>query len=138
MAYKVRKVNYCYVKRSSRAGQAIKVLKALTDAGVNLQAFSGFPIGGGKSQIDLVSDNIAGIQKVAKANDWQLSKTKKGFLVQGSDEIGAVQKVINRLAEKNISVIAADAVAAGKGRYGMIMWVNPRNYRRAARALNAK
>ncbi len=138
MAYKVRKVNYCYVKMSTRAGQGIKVLNALRDAGINLLAFSGFPIKGGKSQIDLVSDNIAGIQKVAKANDWRLSKTKKGFLVQGSDEIGAVQKVLNRLAEKKISVIAADAVAAGKGRYGMIMWVNPKNYNRAARALNAK
>jgi len=123
---------------STRAGQGIKVLNALRDAGINLLAFSGFPIKGGKSQIDLVSDNIAGIQKVAKANDWRLSKTKKGFLVQGSDEIGAVQKVLNRLAEKKISVIAADAVAAGKGRYGMIMWVNPKNYNRAARALNAK
>ena len=138
MAYRVRKVNYCYVKMSSRAGQGIKVLNALRDAGVNLLAFSGFPIKGGKSQIDLVSDNIAGIQKVAKANDWRLSKTKKGFLVQGSDEIGAIQKVLNRLAEKNISVIAADAVAAGTGRYGMIMWVNPKNYNRAARVLNAK
>ncbi|MCZ6525799.1 MAG: hypothetical protein O6928_04470 [Gammaproteobacteria bacterium] len=138
MAYKVRKVNYCYVKMSTRAGQGIKVLNALRDAGINLLAFSGFPIKGGKSQIDLVSDNITGIQKVAKANDWRLSKTKKGFLVQGSDEIGAIQKVLNRLAEKKISVIAADAVAAGKGRYGMIMWVNPKNYNRAARALNAK
>ena len=138
MAYRVRKVNYCYVKMSSRAGQGIKVLNALRDAGVNLLAFSGFPVKAGKSQIDLVSDNIAGIRKVAKANDWNLSKTKKGFLVQGSDELGAVQKVLNRLAEKNISVIAADAVAAGSGRYGMIMWVNPKSYNRAARALNAK
>ena len=103
MAYKVKKVSYCYVKMSSRAGQGAKVLSALRDAGINLLAFSGFPVKGGKSQIDLVSDNIAGIRKVAKANGWRLSKAKKGFLVQGSDEIGSVQKVINRLAEKNIS-----------------------------------
>jgi len=138
MAYRVKKVKYCYVKTSSRAGQGTKVLNALRDAGVNLLAFSGFPLKGGKSQIDLVSDNIAGIQKVAKANGWRLSKTKKGFLVQGSDEIGAVQKVLNKLAENNINVIAVDAVAAGSGRYGMIMWVNPKKYNRAARALNAK
>jgi len=67
-----------------------------------------------------------------------LSKTKKGFLIQKSDEIGAIQKVMNRLAEKNISVISAAAVAAWKGRYGMIMWANPKNYRRVARVLNAK
>jgi hypothetical protein len=138
MAYRIRKVNYCYVTISSRAGKGIKVLNALKDAGVDLLAFHGFPLKGEKAQIDLVADDIAGIQKVAKANDWRLSKVKKGFLVQGDDEPGAVQKVLNRLAEKNISVIAVSAVAAGKGRYGMIMWVNPKNYIRAANALNAK
>ena len=138
MAYKVKKVNYCYVKIASRAGQGVKILSALKDAGVNLQAFSGFPIGGGKSQVDMVSDNMSGIRKVAKAQGWRLSKTKKGFLVQGTDEIGSAEKVINRLAKENINIIAADAVAAGAGRYGMIMWVNPKVYNRAAKALNAK
>lgn len=46
MAYKVRKVNYCYVKMSTRAGQGIKVLNALRDGGINLLAFPGFPIKG--------------------------------------------------------------------------------------------
>jgi hypothetical protein len=29
-------------------------------------------------------------------------------------------------------------VAAGQGRYGMILWVKPRDYARAARALGAR
>jgi len=29
-------------------------------------------------------------------------------------------------------------VAAGKGRYGMILWVNPKSYARAAKVLKAK
>jgi hypothetical protein len=35
-------------------------------------------------------------------------------------------------------VVAADAVTAGKGRWGMILWVSPKNYARAARTLKAK
>ncbi len=35
-------------------------------------------------------------------------------------------------------VTAVDAAAAGKGRYGMILWVKPKNYARAARALGAR
>jgi hypothetical protein len=34
-------------------------------------------------------------------------------------------------------VIAADAVAAGEGRFGMIFWVEARNYNRAATLLDA-
>ena len=138
MAYMIRKVNYCKLNVLSRAGQGVKILEALKDAGVDLLAFTGFPVGGGKSQVDLVAGKIADIQRVAKKNKWQISKTKKGFLVQGTDEPGAVHKVLDRLARENINVVAADAVAAGKGRYGMIFWVNPKFYNRAARILNAQ
>ena len=58
--------------------------------------------------------------------------------MQGTDELGAVHKVLDRLARENINVVAADAVAAGKGRYGMLMWVKPKDFNRAARILNAQ
>lgn len=138
MAYQVRKVKYCHVKVPSRAGTGTRLLDALKADGVNLLAFTGFPVGGGKAQVDLVTDDIRGVQRVARANDWRLSKVKKGFLVQGTDEVGAVDKVLTRLSSEGINVTAVDAVAAGKGRYGMILWVNPARYNKAARALNAK
>ena len=138
MAYMIRKVNYCKINVLSRAGQGVKILGALKDAGVDLLAFTGFPVGGGKSQIDLVATRMTGVQRVARKNKWQISKVKKGFLVQGADEVGAAYKVLDRLASENINVVAADAVAAGKGRYGMIFWVNPKFYNRAAKILNAQ
>jgi len=138
MAYRVRKVNYCKLKISSRAGQGEKVLSLIREAGISMQAFSGFPVGGGKAQVDLVSDDMASIRRLAKKEGWRLSDTKKAFLVQGSDEVGSIHKVIKKLADAKINITAADAVAAGASRYGMIMWVKPKDYRRATRVLNAK
>jgi hypothetical protein len=138
MANRVRKVNYCYLTVPSRAGQGEKILGALQDAGVNLLAFTGFPAGAGKAQVDLVSDDIAKIRRVAKRQGWRLSTTKKGFLVQGDDKVGAVHNVVARLSKTGINVTAVDAVAAGGGRYGMILWVKPKHYNQAAKALNAK
>lgn len=138
MAYTAHKMNYCYVTVNHRPGACAKVLSQLKDAGINLLAFSGFPTGGGKAQIDLVADRLGGIQKLAKQNGWKLSKAKKGFLIKGSDEVGAVEKHVRKLAKANINVTAADAVAAGQGRYGMILWVKRKDYNRAAKALGAK
>lgn len=138
MAYRTMKVNYCKMKVLSRAGQGVKVLDAITDAGINLLAFTGFPAGGGKAQIDLVCDDMPSLRRLAKKEGWRLSDTKKAFLVQGSDEVGAVHKVLNRLADAKINVTAVDAVAAGAKRYGMILWVKQKDYRAATRALNAK
>ena len=45
---------------------------------------------------------------------------------------------VQKLADERISVTAADAVAAGKGRYGMLLWVKPKDYARAARVLKAR
>lgn len=138
MANSVRKVRYSYVMVPNRAGTGAAVLARLREAGVNLVAYSGFPASGGKSQIDLVTDDIAGLRRVAKESGWRLSAVKKGFLVQGDDRIGTVHRHLAKLAAARVSVVAADAVAAGKGRYGMILWVKAKDYVRAARALGAR
>jgi len=138
MADRVRKINYCYAKVSARAGQGAAMLSKLRDAGVDLLAFTGFPIGGGKAQLDFVSDDMAGVRRVARKEGWRLSKPKKGFLVQGSDEVGACHRQLKKLADKRINVTAVDALAAGRKRYAMILWVKSKDYARASRALRAK
>ncbi len=137
MSDRVRKVSYAYLRVPSRPGQGARVLTTLKEAGINLLAYSGFPAGGGKAQLDLVSDDLASLGRVARKHGWRLSRTKRGFLVQGEDKVGAVERHFARLAGAGVNVTAADAVTAGKGRYGMILWVKPKDYARAARALGA-
>ena len=138
MADRVRKVNYCYVKAPNRAGQGEALLGALREANVNLLAFSGFPVKAGISQLDMITDRVGPIRGIAKKLNLRVSRPKKGFLIQGKDEIGVVHRHMRKLATERINVTAADAVCAGKGRYGMILWVKPSQYTRAARALRAK
>jgi hypothetical protein len=133
-----RKIQYCHVTVPNRAGQGAMVLEQLKAARVNLLGYSGFPSRTGKSQLDLMATSLGPIRKVGRKNGWKMSEAKKGFLIRGKDTLGAVHKQIRRLADQKINVTAADAVAAGKGQYGMILWVKERDYQRAARALKAK
>jgi hypothetical protein len=133
----IRMVEYAYVTAANRAGEAARILEALRDANVNLLAFSGFPQGRNRAQIDVVTDNIAGLKATAKRHKWKLSRIKRAFLAQGADEVGAALPAIAKIAGAKINVIAADAVAAGDGRFGMLFWVAPRDYRRAAKLLEA-
>lgn len=138
MADTVRKVQYSYVMVPNRAGRGAAILAALRESGVDLLAYSGFPASGGRAQIDLVTDDVAGLRRAAKRSGWRLSAVKKGFLVQGDDRIGAVHRHLAKLGDAGVSIVAADAVAAGRGRYGMILWVKDKDYARAARALGAR
>src|SRR5437762_12407462 len=138
MSDSVKKVNYCYLMVPNRPGQGAKVFTAIREGGVNLLAHVGFPGRKGKAQLDFVAQNLSKIRSVARRNGWRVSRPKKAFLVQGSDKSGAVNQHFARLAEARIGLTAAAALAAGGDRYGMIVWVKPKDHGVAARALKAR
>lgn len=133
----IRKVSYAYVEIPDKSGELARVLDALRDGNVNLLAFSGFPQGRAQSQLDLFTDDLNGLKTVAKQRKWKLSRIKRCFLVQATDEIGAAVPPLSAVANARINLIASYAIAAGEGRFGMLFWVEPRDYNRAAKLLGA-
>lgn len=133
----IRKVSYAYVEIPDKSGELARVLDALRDGNVNLLAFSGFPQGRAQSQLDLFTDDLNGLKTVAKQRKWKLSRIKRCFLVQATDEIGAAVPPLSAVANARINLIASYAIAAGEGRFGMLFWVEPRDYNRAAKLLRA-
>jgi hypothetical protein len=137
MADTVRSVEYYYVTVSDTPGEGQRVLSALKDSGVNLMAFLGFPAGGGRSQLDLVPEDPGSLKNAAASAGVALSDAKRAFLIQGDDRVGAVADATAKLAEAGINLTAVAATGAGSGRYGMILWVGPDDYEKAAEALGA-
>jgi hypothetical protein len=136
MASNVRIADYFYIEVPERAGEGARVLGQLRDAGVNLLALSGFPTGR-RAQIDFVPENPAALRAAAKKAGWKLTGPKKIFLIEGEDRIGVMAEAMERLGAAKISVIASQAICAGAGRFGAILWVAPRDVKRAAKALGA-
>ncbi len=132
MAETIRLVDYFYIEAPDKPGEGARALRALKEAGVNLLAFSGFPKGR-RAQLDFVPGDVAAFKAVAKQNRWKLVGPKKAFHIEGDDRIGAAADLLGKLAEAKINVTATDAVCAGAGRYGVILWVKPRDVKRAAK-----
>ena len=137
MADRLRKVDYFYVMVPNTAGQGAKVLSGLAAAGVNLLAFSGFP-SGGKGQLDIVPESSAKFRRAAKKMKLKVSARKTGFLLQGSDRVGAMTKTLRTLADAKINVTAMDAVTSGDGRFAAIFWVKQKKVAKAAKLLHAR
>ncbi len=131
----IRRVDYYHIEVSDKPGEAFRILSGFKDAGVNLQAFCAFPIGSGKSQIDLVPENPTAFQQAAARQGLSLNGPKQAFLIQGEERIGAVADVFEKLKTEGINVVASQAVAVGSGRWGMIIWVKPINYNQVSKAL---
>ena len=136
MADSIRLVEYFYVTTPNKPGVGASMLGELRRAGVNLLAFSGFPSGRG-AQIDFVPENAAAFRAAAKQAKWKLTGPKRAFLIGGDDRPGAVAEFMQKLADAKINVTAVDAACAGAGRFGAILWVEPRDVTRAARLLGA-
>lgn len=136
MADKTRSVEYCYVTVPDRPGEGKKVLSALKQSNVNLLAYLGFPSGDGKSQLDLVPENADALKQAAGKAGLKLSESKRAFLIQGDDRAGAVADTLAKLADAGVNVTAAAATTVG-GNYGLLVWVSPSDYERAAKALGA-
>jgi hypothetical protein len=132
----VRVVEYFYVMAPQKPGVGAALLAELQQAGVNLLAFTGFPSGRG-AQVDFVPEDPTAFRAVARKAKWKLTGPKRAFLITGDDRPGVVAEILRRLGEAKINVTAIDAVCAGSGRYGAILWVAPRDVTRAARALGA-
>lgn len=135
MADTIRLVEYFYITAPNKPGEGARVLKTLREAGINLLAFSGFPQGRG-AQLDFIPADSAAFKQAARKAKWKVVGPKRGFLVQGDDRVGAVADLLERLGAAKINVTALDAVSAG-GRYGAILWVVPKDVKKAAAVLGA-
>ncbi len=137
MTDKVRRVEYYYVPVPDRPGEGLKVLGALKNAGILLLACQAFPTGGGRAQFDLVPEDASKFKQAAQAAGFTLTGPKWAFLITGDDRVGAAADHAKKLADAKINVTAVTAIGAGSGRYGMLVWVAPTDYEKAATALGA-
>lgn len=136
MAESIRKVQYFYVMAPDKPGEGARALQTLRDAGVNLLAFSGFPAGK-RAQLDFIPEDPAAFRAMARKAKWKVTGPKVGFLVEGDDRTGVMADLYAKLAAARINITASDAVIAGAGRFGAILWVKARDVNRAAKALGA-
>ena len=136
MSEMIRKVDYYYTTTSDKPGEGTRLLAALKEAGVSLLAFHGFP-SARKAQLDFVPTDPAAFAAAAKQAKIKMSKAKTAFLVEGDDRVGAIAGVMAKLSGAKVNVTAVTGVCAGMGRYGAILWVKPRDVKKAAAALEA-
>lgn len=136
MADRVRLLDYFYIVTADKPGEGARVLTHLRDAGVYLTAIHSFPTGR-RAQIVFVPSDAAAFKAAARKAGWKVVGPKKAFVIDGDDRTGAMVDYFARLGKAKINVTAGDALAAGAGRYGAILWLKPKDVRRAAKVLGA-
>ncbi len=136
MSYKIRKLNYYYAITQDKPGEAHKILSILANVGVNQLAFNVMQMGPERSQITFFPEDESLLVRVAKNAGLNLDGPYNAILVQGTDEMGALVEIHEKLHSANINIASSTAIADGSGSYGYLIYVRPDDYDKAAEALS--
>jgi hypothetical protein len=137
MADTVRKVEYFSIKVPNTPAKAFGVLSTLVSAGIDLLACIGVSTGR-RARIDVVPADTRRFKAAVKKAGLMFTPEKSGFMIQGQDRPGALSEQLRKLGDKQINVTGIDALGAGEGRWGAIIWVEDEAVRKAARVLGAR
>jgi hypothetical protein len=132
MADLIRITQYFKVQIADKPGTLADALAPLRDAGVNLLAVHAFPRSR-RTQVDVVPEDPTSFKNIAKIHKLKIQGPKMCLLVEGDDRPGALADLTDRLGSAKINMTAVTGLAAGLGRFGAILWVNPRDVKKAAK-----
>ena len=88
-----------------------------------------------RTQVDVVPDDPTSFKNVAKVSKVKMAGPKPCLLVEGDDRPGVLADLTDRLGSAKINMTAVTGLAAGQGRFGAILWVKPRDVKKAAKVL---
>lgn len=134
MADMIRTAQYYKVQIADKPGTLTGMLAPLHEAGVNLLAVHAFPRNR-RTQVDVVPEDPTEFKNVAKARKLKIQGPKVCLLVDGDDRPGALGDLTDRLGSARINMTAVTGLSAGQGRFGIILWVKPRDVKKAAKVL---
>mgnify|MGYP001302907038 FL=1 len=132
MADLIRTAQYFKVQIADTPGTLADALAPLRDAGVNLLAVHAFPRSR-RTQVDVVPEDPTAFKNIARMHELKVLGPKMCLLVEGDDRPGALADLTDRLGSAKINMTAVTGLAAGQGRFGAILWVNPRDVKKAAK-----
>jgi hypothetical protein len=136
MPDEITRVDYYVGTIPHKVGEGAKALKTFTDAGINLTGFLGYPKTARNAEvIFIVDEKMPALAGIAKKAGLMLGKKQRGFFVNGEDRPGAVTEMVTKLSAASINIVSVHALCAGAGRYGALVVVDPKDLRKAAKAL---
>jgi len=132
MADLIRTAQYFKVQIADKPGTLAGALTPLRNAGLNLLAVHAFPRSR-RTQVDVVPEDPTAFKNVAKEHKLKMQGPKLCLLVDGDDRPGALADLTDRLGSAKINMTAVTGLCAGQGRFGAILWVKPRDVKKAAK-----
>src|ERR1700686_1798283 len=101
-ALNVRTAEYFYVRIEDSREKAYKLLAQLASEEVSLLAFSAVPFGPDYVELTIFPDRADTFLQLAKKLGWEVAGPQHAVLVQGDDQLGALENIQRWLLEADM------------------------------------
>jgi hypothetical protein len=135
MSATIRPVEYFTTTLHDSPEAASQLLSTLASSDVNLLAFNAIPVGLRATQLVLFPEDPQRFARLIKGPGWTVAGPQRAFLVQGDDELGALARLHQRLADAGVHPFASAGVTDGRGGFGYLIYVSEAEFDQAAAAL---
>ena len=136
MSHKIRKIEYFYTTVKDQPGASYNLLTQLSGLGIDQVAFVAVPFGPATTQLTIFPNDSDKLIREAERAGMNLDGPHPAILVQGDDELGALEEIHNKLFLANVNVYTSMGVTDGKGGFGYIIYIRPEAFERAMKALD--
>jgi hypothetical protein len=130
-----KRVTYFKAKIEDKPGSLHELVKNLKAKDLGLLSLKGISQGA-QGEILVVAKSPDKLRTAWKAAGL-LVEEGAAFYVSGVDKTGVLQADLDAIAKAGVNIVATEAVAAGRS-YGAILWVDPADVEKTAKALGAK
>jgi len=130
-----KRVTYFKAKIEDKPGALFDLAKDLKAKNLGLLSLKG--VGQGAHGEILVVAKSPDKLRTAWKGSGVLVEEGTAFLLSGVDKTGALVADLDVIAKAGVNVVATEAVAAGRS-YAAILWVDPADVEKTAKALGAK
>jgi hypothetical protein len=135
MGYDIRRVQYYFTTVRDQPGEAYRLLSQLAEIGLNMVAFTAIPVGPSHTQLTLFPEDSGKMDAAARRAGLEVDGPHSAILVQGDDKLGALAEIHEYLYRAEVNVYASSGVTDGQGAFGYVIYVRPKDFDRAAEAL---
>lgn len=136
MGDRIQVIPYLYARVGDRPGEARRLLEHFSEIGVSLMAYTLHPVEEGQTQMNFVTDRVEKLQEAARDAGVELGGPAQAFLIQGDDRIGVLHEHHLRLANAGVNVKVSSGICDEDGHFGFVLFVEPKDFDKAAMAFD--
>ena len=126
----------CYnVTVEDRTTHAAALISTIASAGVDFHAFKAIPVEPNRTRFTFLAKDSSKLADGAKKSGLDLDGPYSAILIKGDEKAGALAGIYKKLSQAGIQVGEAYGIADIHAGYGVILYLEPEDCRKAMAVL---